>query len=260
MGGAASAERDDGGVDLAANDPQRLLLGLLQLQSMVLANPEPVTGLRRIVDRIYASPGVTRVSVGVPLADSGRIQYLAQAGGPFPRHDPAVIETTAIAAQTMATRQVVHVVHTEDVPHTCIHAPILGADAVLGFFGIGILDTGPVQPWREQAIWATADLMALLMLGLDGRMPPPVAALGTLDHLTARQQEVLFELVDRGDGNAAIGARLGLSARTVKVHLLAIYRKLGVHRRAEAIRAVLTRHEAWLIRQRSLRRRHADGG
>ena len=248
----------EGGVDLAADDPQRLLLGLLRLQSMVLANPEPMAGLRTMVDEIFASPGVTRVSVGVPLGDTGRIRYLAQVGGPFARHEQAEIEATPIAAQAMASRELVHVFHTEDVPHTCIHAPILGADAVLGFFGIGILDTRPLPAWRSEAIWTTADLMALLVLERErtaAAVPP-----GKLDELTPRQQEVLFELVEGGQSNAAIAERLDLSCPTVKIHLLAAYRKLGVRSRTEAIRAVLTEHGAWLARQRLLQRRGSDGG
>jgi DNA-binding CsgD family transcriptional regulator len=259
MGWVAPADGHGGGVDLAASDPQRLLLGLLRLQSIVLANPEPITGLRAMVDQIFESPGVTRVSVGVCSGASGGIRYLAQAGEPQAPHEQAVIAATPIAAQAIATRQVVHVVCNEGGPHTCIHAPILGADAVLGLFGIGIFGRGPVQDWREQAIWATADLMALLLLGWSGSAATGASRTGTLDGLTPRQQQVLFELVERGDGNAAIGDRLQLSALTVKIHLLAAYRKLGVRTRAEAIRAVLTEHGGWLARQRWLRGRPAGG-
>ena len=258
MGRSVSADGPGGGIDLAAEDPHRLLLGLLRLQSMVLANPEPLAGLRTMVDEISTSPGVTRVSVGVPLGDTGRIRYLAQVGGPFARHEQAEIEATPIAAKAMATRELVQVIHTEDVPHTCIHAPILGREAVLGFFGIGILGIGPMPAWRSEAIWTTADLMALLVL--ERERTAAAGPFGMLDELTPRQQEVLFELVEGGQTNGAIAEQLELSEPTVKIHLLAAYRKLGVRSRTAAIRAVLTEHAAWLARWRMLKRRGTDGG
>lgn len=71
--------------------------------------------------------------------------------------------------------------------------------------------------------------------------------------LTRRQRDVLFELVERGAGNERIGHALGLSARTVKIHLQAAYRQLGVRSRAEAIRLILTKHADWLERERERR-------
>lgn len=53
--------------------------------------------------------------------------------------------------------------------------------------------------------------------------------------LSTRQQEVL-ELLASGETNAEIAGRLYLSAHTVKQHTCAIYRKLQVRNRAEAIR------------------------
>jgi DNA-binding NarL/FixJ family response regulator len=53
--------------------------------------------------------------------------------------------------------------------------------------------------------------------------------------LSNRQQEVL-ELLAAGDTNSEIGRQLYLSAHTVKQHSCAIYRKLQVRNRAEAIR------------------------
>lgn len=53
--------------------------------------------------------------------------------------------------------------------------------------------------------------------------------------LSARQQEVL-ELLAAGETNGEIARRLYLSAHTVKQHTCAIYRKLQVRNRAEAIR------------------------
>lgn len=55
--------------------------------------------------------------------------------------------------------------------------------------------------------------------------------------LTARQQAVMAELA-AGGTNQEIARRLGISAETVKKHLSAIYRRLGVSDRASALAAV----------------------
>jgi DNA-binding NarL/FixJ family response regulator len=52
--------------------------------------------------------------------------------------------------------------------------------------------------------------------------------------LTQRQREVLGLLVD-GLPNKSISRRLGLSGSTVKTHMEAIYRHLGVHSRSQAV-------------------------
>lgn len=53
-------------------------------------------------------------------------------------------------------------------------------------------------------------------------------------HLTDRELEVLRALAE-GLGNKHIGARLGISPSTVKYHLQAIFSKLGVRTRSEAV-------------------------
>ena len=55
------------------------------------------------------------------------------------------------------------------------------------------------------------------------------------DRLTVRELEVLA-LVAEGLDNRLIGRQLGISRATVKHHLEAIYAKLGVHGRMEAVR------------------------
>jgi DNA-binding NarL/FixJ family response regulator len=52
--------------------------------------------------------------------------------------------------------------------------------------------------------------------------------------LSAREREVL-DLIAEGATNPQIGARLFLSPHTVKEHTSALYRKLGVRNRAEAV-------------------------
>jgi len=61
--------------------------------------------------------------------------------------------------------------------------------------------------------------------------------------LTDREREVL-QAVARGERSKEIAAQLGVTERTVKAHLTAIYNKLGVDSRAAAIAAAAQR--GWL--------------
>ena len=60
--------------------------------------------------------------------------------------------------------------------------------------------------------------------------PPPPGG----DKLTARQREVLAELL-KGQSSKEIARALDIAEGTVKIHLAAIYRAIGVRTRAEAI-------------------------
>jgi DNA-binding NarL/FixJ family response regulator len=73
--------------------------------------------------------------------------------------------------------------------------------------------------------------------------PTPVSIslpIATHDRLTARELEVLA-LAAEGLDNRMIGGRLGVSRSTVKHHLEAIFAKLGVHGRMEAVREGMRR-------------------
>ena len=68
--------------------------------------------------------------------------------------------------------------------------------------------------------------------------PLPVALsvpVAPSDRLTTRELEVLA-LAAEGLDNRMIGRQLGITRATVKHHLEAIYTKLGVHGRMEAVR------------------------
>ena len=58
--------------------------------------------------------------------------------------------------------------------------------------------------------------------------PDPLRALG----LTSRQREVL-DLLAQGAPNKVIGRQLGLAERTVKAHVTAVLRALGVGSRTQ---------------------------
>jgi DNA-binding NarL/FixJ family response regulator len=59
---------------------------------------------------------------------------------------------------------------------------------------------------------------------------------GEPEPLTPREAQILALLAD-GLGNKVIAARLGISSHTVKTHIAALFQKLGVSTRAEAVAA-----------------------
>lgn len=63
--------------------------------------------------------------------------------------------------------------------------------------------------------------------------PPSFESLG----LTARQRDVLMLLLE-GKSNKAIAREMGLSVETIKDHVAAVLRCLGVHSRTQAVLAV----------------------
>jgi DNA-binding NarL/FixJ family response regulator len=119
-----------------------------------------------------------------------------------------------------------------------------GLRAASGAVGILPLDAGEDELHAAVAALAqglSVGAPALLEL-LWGRRPPARAQLAAAEGdlppaeaLTGRELDVL-QLLAQGLANKQIAARLGISEHTVKFHTSAVYAKLGVASRTEAVR------------------------
>jgi two-component system nitrate/nitrite response regulator NarL len=76
-------------------------------------------------------------------------------------------------------------------------------------------------------------LAQLLVRVVQGQPEPSADEPGPFDALTPREGEIL-SLLAEGQSNKVIARNLGISDGTVKLHVKAILRKLGVHSRVEA--------------------------
>jgi len=122
-----------------------------------------------------------------------------------------------------------------DVPPVVVFGPQLdlplARDALLaGASGFVHAEMTPDQLLRAVAVAARGELVApreLLRYVLTKDHS------GDLDALSARQREILGHVVE-GLSNAEIGRRLYLSESTIKQHLRAAYKLLGVSNRTEA--------------------------
>lgn len=77
------------------------------------------------------------------------------------------------------------------------------------------------------------ELTGVLARAVQGEPIEATMAGGAFDDLTPREREILCHLAE-GQSNKGIARRLGISDGTVKLHVKAILRKLGVHSRVEA--------------------------
>ncbi|WP_332674411.1 LuxR family transcriptional regulator [Aromatoleum sp.] len=82
-------------------------------------------------------------------------------------------------------------------------------------------------------LWIGSELMARVVDAARRKLPPSRADV-CLDGLSAREREVAHE-VAAGLSNKEIAAKLGITERTVKAHLGAIFEKLGVRDRLQLV-------------------------
>lgn len=207
-----------------------------------------------MVDALVTVPGVFRAAVAVPGPREGRVSYVAHVGTKGLRpHAPHVQASSPLLAKALREGELIQLARSDGGgPHTSVNVPIRGLSEVLGVLGIGIQPAARLEPWREQFVWSVAEIMALPLLGAEVPGGARVQSGSPLGRLTRRQQECLLALADGGAGNVEIGLRLRLSPHTVKAHLQAAFRVLGVKGRGDAIRLLLTDHPQWLARAQHL--------
>jgi DNA-binding NarL/FixJ family response regulator len=120
-----------------------------------------------------------------------------------------------------------------------------------GASGFLLKDVRPVD--LVDAIRVVAAGSALLGPSVTRRLlerfaePGPAAPTPALDELTERERTIL-ELLAQGCSNAEIAERLVVSETTVKSHVSAVLRKLGVRDR---VQAVIAAYDAGLVRPRA---------
>jgi DNA-binding CsgD family transcriptional regulator/PAS domain-containing protein len=91
----------------------------------------------------------------------------------------------------------------------------------------------------EHRLWRITREVHAAGVGLQICLEPDLNRLPEINELTARQLEVLTRLL-QGQRVPTIAAQMYISPSTVRNHLAAIYRKLGVHSQAELLAHVRT--------------------
>ena len=111
-----------------------------------------------------------------------------------------------------------------------VHCALLLAAEASAEAALAHTAAGHLRPARASAARA-----ALLRAQCEGAVSPWLFGAAVPVPLTARERQTAA-LAARGNSDAAIADRLGISARTVQTHLARVYAKLGITGRAELSR------------------------
>jgi DNA-binding NarL/FixJ family response regulator len=188
------------------------------------ARPEPVPRwLEAFPDALFMGYRVADGTELAPLADAA-VVWLHVAGN-----------EQAVAAWVGAVRAVapgVPVVVLSNVPEdeqamAALAAGAAGYCSALALPAVLRQVAGVVE---HGGVWVGPQLMHRLMQGLSARKPDGPAAV--LDGLSQRERQVA-QAVARGSTNKEIARVLGITERTVKAHLSAVFGKLGVRDRIQ---------------------------
>lgn len=140
--------------------------------------------------------------------------------------------STLVALRSKAPATPIIVVSSLDDPSTMRQAIALGAAGFIPKSSSKDLIATALQVVFAGGVYVPRELLD--DLGEDARPRPPTAEERPGNALTSRQLAVL-DLLARGLSNKLIARDLDISDMTVKAHVTAILRKLGVSSRAQAI-------------------------
>lgn len=141
--------------------------------------------------------------------------------------------------------------------------PLAGNGVASGLLEL-VLEPGVVpDSWQMELFEAYADLLALAVALDEQRTSDPpspkrprLAQSRNLPHpdaLTPRQRDLVYWLATGIDGTGELASRLGVAPPTVKAHLRALMRRLGVGSRLELVRIALEHWPDWLAQERRRR-------
>jgi DNA-binding NarL/FixJ family response regulator len=197
---------------------------------IVIIDDHPIVraGLRQVLE---AAAGMAVVAEGASGADALRL--LADS-----RPDVLVLD---VNLPDMSGVEVMRRAHERDVPTPILILTIHDdRETVLGLLEAGAAGyvlkedaaetlAGAVRAVARGDSWLSPKIVGHVLRRARGETPTE-----PLSPLTPREVEVL-RLLARGLDNEAIAGRLVLSRRTVQNHVSAIYGKLGIASRAEAV-------------------------
>lgn len=200
---------------------------------------------------VAARSAVVRAGLESLLARTGAFVVLGTAAGPGAGLADTVAETEpdvlllaldgsedpplplALPPDAAPRQPAVVVLGEEPIERWGVRALRLGARAVLP-------RTATAEAIEAAIAAAVAGLVVVppdLAPAATGRAAAPLGATTSVQQtLTPREVEVL-QLLAGGLGNKVAAARLGISEHTVKTHVAALYAKLGVSSRGEAVAA-----------------------
>jgi DNA-binding CsgD family transcriptional regulator len=246
LGQLESARRSDG------------LLRLLRLSDILLERPPQQEGLERIVDEIATAPGFHSAAIAFRVNHDDRLEARAHRGvAGVPAGTGFWLPCADGPCRLALEARRIVVARRPDAASTCLYVPIIAADEVLGLLDVCAEAELPWGLWDEEIVGSYADYIAAFVTGAPARARlvnwPGTRGDGIdiAQRLTARQCDVLFQLVELGASNREIAERLGLVEATVKVHMREILNRLGVTSRTEAVHLVFSRAPRWLAEARA---------
>jgi DNA-binding NarL/FixJ family response regulator len=192
---------------------------------------------------ILAPTPALRSGLRTLLAADERIQVLAEAAAPADLDDLGALDVLLVAGENYSLESLRAALESAEAPPALL---LLSEEtsAARSLAGLPLRAWGllPPEAGEEELLAAVAALHEGLLAATPALVQPlfgPTLALEQTDdlaeELTDRESQVL-QLLAQGFPNKQIALQLAISEHTAKFHVSAIYAKLGVTNRTEAVR------------------------